>query len=267
MSTLPSDFIGNALLEVNNVTKSFEKGGESNLVISSLTMSVGQGDFVALVGPSGCGKTTALRLMAGIIPCTSGQIRIRNKDIKENQRDIGFIFQAPTLLPWRNILDNVLLPLEVLGLNDDKGKNRGMDLLRKVGLDKAASAYPGQLSGGMQQRVGIARALIHNPSLLFMDEPFGALDAITRETLNFEIMDIWKEYKKTIVFVTHSINEAVLLSNRILIMDTNPGRIIQEIIVDIPRPRIRSHQTEERFTKIVAQIHETIDRVMSKNIS
>lgn len=255
------------IMEVKNICKDFVAGRKIRRVIESMSLDVSDGDFVALVGPSGCGKTTALRIMAGIIPSTKGEIKIRGKDLKESQRDTGFVFQSPTLLPWRTILQNTMLPLEVLGLKEDKWQQRARELLDKVGLSRVIDAYPGQLSGGMQQRVGITRALVHNPSILFMDEPFGALDAITRETLNFEIMDIWREFNKTIIFVTHSINEAVLLSNRVIIMGTNPGRIVKEVVIDLPRPRTKEHLSSERFNDLVREIHETIDKIMIESES
>src|SRR6516165_1299693 len=205
--------------------------------LAQTSFDVAEGEFVAVVGPSGCGKTTLLKILAGVLPASSGAACLRGTPINGPRRDIGVVFQSPVLLPWRSVLENVLLPIDVQRAGRDRHTQLALTLLELVGLREFAHRYPGELSGGMQQRVAIARALIHDPALLLMDEPFGALDAMTREQMNLELQRIWLERKKTVFFITHSIPEAVFLADRVLVMSPRPGRIIEDFAVDIPRPR------------------------------
>jgi NitT/TauT family transport system ATP-binding protein len=205
--------------------------------LQDINFTARQGEFIAVVGPSGCGKTTLLKILAGLVKPSSGVARLAGTDIDGPRRDIGMVFQQATLLPWRTITENVLLPVEVQGLDKDRYGQRADDLLRLVGLDGFVDKYPNELSGGMQQRAGICRALVNDPDVLLMDEPFGALDAMTREYMNLELLRIWSEAGKTVVFITHSIPEAVFLADRVLVMSPRPGRVVEVVDVDIERPR------------------------------
>ncbi len=211
--------------------------GERIHALSDVTAEVGEGEFVTVVGPSGCGKTTLLRILGGLLRRTSGEVSLAGSPVDGPRRDIGIVFQNPILLPWRTVLENALLPAEVLGLPREKYRARALELLKMVGLEGFDDKYPMELSGGMQQRAAITRALLHDPAILLMDEPFGALDAMTREQMNLELQRIWQESRKTILLITHSIPEAVFLGDRILVMTPRPGKLTRVVKVDIPRPR------------------------------
>ena len=188
-------------------------------------MEITQGEFVSILGPSGCGKSTLLMIVGGLLPITSGTVEIGSEHVSGPRRDTGVVFQAPVLMPWRSIVKNVMFPIESLGLSQLEYRERANELLEMTGLTGFSENYPSELSGGMQQRVAICRALIHNPNLLLMDDPFSALDAITRDTMNQELLRIWEEFQKTVLFVTHSIREAVFLSDRIFVMSPRPAII------------------------------------------
>jgi len=205
--------------------------------LDNISLSAADREFVALLGPSGCGKSTLLKLIAGLIPPTSGTIRVNGAAISGPTESIGIVFQSPLLMAWRTVLENVLLQIDIRNLRVADYRESARDLIRLVGLQGFEDVHPHQLSGGMQQRVGLCRALIHDPDLLIMDEPFGALDAMTREQMNAELQRIWIERRKTVLFITHSISEAVFLADRVLVMSPRPGRIVGEIVVDLPRPR------------------------------
>ena len=205
--------------------------------LDGISLAAADREFVALLGPSGCGKSTLLKLIAGLIPQSSGVIRINGKRISGPTPSIGIVFQSPLLMAWRTVLQNVLLQIEIRDLRVANYRGAAQELIRLVGLEGFEDALPHQLSGGMQQRVGLCRALIHDPDLLVMDEPFGALDAMTRELMNAELQRIWIERQKTVLFITHSISEAVFLADRVLVMSPRPGRVVGEIAVDLPRPR------------------------------
>jgi NitT/TauT family transport system ATP-binding protein len=205
--------------------------------VEDLNMVVRPGEFVSILGPSGCGKSTLLGVVAGLLPATHGSVSVFGHRTHGPRPDIGVVFQQATLLPWMNVLQNVLIPIKALRLYDRDYTQRATDLLTLVGLKDYAAHYPNELSGGMQQRVGIARALIHDPKLLLMDEPFAALDAMTRERMSLELQRIWMASGKSVLFITHSIPEAVFLSDRVLVMSPSPGRFLNEVTVDLPRPR------------------------------
>lgn len=231
------------------------RSNESLLAVEKANLKVNDGEFCVIVGPSGCGKSTLLKVLAGLVAASSGQTRIEGQTVDAPRDDIGFVFQSATLLPWMTILENVLLPLKVQNRPNRAGwRTHGMELLKIVGLEDFASRYPSELSGGMQQRVGMARALAHDPSLLLMDEPFGALDALTRESMNAELQRIWMLRPKTVLFVTHSISEAVFLADRIIVMSARPGRVIADIAVDLPRPRNVATLDSQRFTEYSRQV-------------
>ncbi len=221
--------------------------GEPLVAIDEASLSFEEGEFVSLLGPSGCGKTTLLRIIAGLIPKTAGSVRIRGEEVTEPHPDFGFVFQTPNLMPWRNVLDNVLFPMEILGKRDKAARARAFDLLEMVGLNGFHDVRPHQLSGGMQQRAALCRALVHQPTLLLMDEPFGALDELTRMEMNDLLLDIRARTKATVVFVTHSIAEAVYLSDQVLVFSKRPARIAARITVDLPYPRCAHTRYTEQF--------------------
>jgi NitT/TauT family transport system ATP-binding protein len=229
------------------------------LAVSEVTFDVAAGELVSLVGPSGCGKTTLLKILAGLHPYDSGEVRIGAATQPfDPSRDIGMVFQQPLLLKWRRVIDNVLLPAEILGLPLLQSRERARDLLALVGLQGAEDKYPYQLSGGMQQRAAIARALIHDPKLILMDEPFGALDALTREKMNLELLRIWEQARKTIVFVTHGITEAVFLGTRVVVLSASPARMADNFLVELPHPRTLDMKTHEKFGEHTRRIYRLL---------
>ncbi|MBL8672007.1 MAG: ABC transporter ATP-binding protein [Alphaproteobacteria bacterium] len=207
------------------------------LALDGIDLTVARGEFVAIVGPSGCGKSTLLRMVAGLIPATSGSLAVSGQPVAGPVTDLGVVFQSPTLLDWRTIIDNVLVQVQLRGLPVERYRDKAMALLAQVGLEEFAQRRPRELSGGMRQRTAIARALIHDPPLLLMDEPFGALDALTREQMRIDLEALWLRSQKTVLFVTHSIDEAVLLADRVVVMTPRPGRIDRVVEVALPRPR------------------------------
>ncbi len=227
----------NSGIEIKGVRKLFgsEQGG--TLAIENLDLHIKQGEFVSVVGPSGCGKSTLLRIIAGLTPATAGSVSVFGKPVKGPLTECGIVFQQPILLEWRTIVENVLFNIDMRGLDAAAYRPRAMELLKSVGLNDFAEKRPYELSGGMKQRAAIARALVHEPPILMMDEPFGALDALTREQMRLDLERIWLETKKTVLFITHSIDEAVLLSDRVVVMSPRPGRIETILNIDLPRPR------------------------------
>jgi NitT/TauT family transport system ATP-binding protein len=228
---------GDEVIGLEGVSLVYRSKNAEVHALDNVSLAATDREFVALLGPSGCGKSTLLKLISGLIPQSSGEIRVNGRPISGPTASIGIVFQSPLLMAWRTVLENVLLQIEIRDLRVADYRAPARDLLRLVGLDGFEGAHPHQLSGGMQQRVGLCRALIHDPDLLIMDEPFGALDAMTRELMNAELQRIWIERQKTVLFITHSISEAVYLADRVLVMSPRPGRIVGEIVVDLPRPR------------------------------
>jgi len=234
--------------------------------LREISFGVGAGELAALVGPSGCGKSTLLRIIAGLRPATSGTVAVGGRPVDGPLHAVGMVFQAPVLLKWRCVLDNVLLPAELAGLDTRRHEPRARELLHLVGLDGFADKYPRELSGGMQQRAALCRALLLDPPLLLMDEPFGALDAMTRDELNLELLRVWgegNERRKTIVFVTHSISEAVLLADRVVVLTPRPGRVATIMPVPLPRPRTVESRASADFGAVALQIHEALTRASS----
>lgn len=242
-----------------NVRKVYRKRDEQFLAISNVSFEVEAGELVSLVGPSGCGKTTLLKILAGLHDYDTGEVRIGSRAHPfDPSRDVGMVFQQPLLLKWRRVLENVLLPAEILGLPRGESRERGRHLLAMVGLAGSEGKYPYELSGGMQQRAAIARALIHDPKLVLMDEPFGALDALTREKMNIELRSIWKRSQKTIVFVTHGIAEAVFLGTRVIVLTAGPARMADNIPVALPEPRGLDIKTSEAFGEYNRRIYRLL---------
>jgi NitT/TauT family transport system ATP-binding protein len=244
-----------ALIVGRGLNKTYAtQAGEDVVALSNVSFDVAHGEFVTVVGPSGCGKSTLLKILAGILRRSSGELSLAGKPIDGPSRDVGIVFQSPVLLPWRTVLDNVLLPADVLHLPRAEHRDKAMALLELVGLGGFAKNYPQELSGGMQQRAAIARALVYDAPLLLMDEPFGALDAMTREQMNIELQRIWAASRKTVLFITHSIAEAVFLADRIVVMSPRPGADQRDHPVDLPRPRDLAVINSSHFGDYVARI-------------
>ncbi len=226
------------LIAVSRLEKTYlTRAGSRIRALADVTLDVAAGEFVSIVGPSGCGKTTLLRVLGGLLAASSGSVELLGRRVAGPSRNVGMVFQDPVLLPWRTVLENVMLPVAVLRLDRRTHHRRALDLLGLVGLAGFEDKYPHELSGGMRQRVSLARALVHDPALLLMDEPFGALDAMTREAMNLELQRIWRESGKTVAFITHSIPEAAFLGDRVVVMSPRPGRIVDVVSIDLERPR------------------------------
>jgi NitT/TauT family transport system ATP-binding protein len=247
-----------AAIEVRNLGKVYGSQDAPVHALADLTFAVADHEFVTIVGHSGCGKTTLLKIVAGLLPPSSGSVTVRGRAVTAPLKDVGMVFQRPVLLKWRTILDNVMLPIEMLHLPRPAGAERAHELLKLAGLNDFRHHYPAQLSGGMQQRAAICRALVHDPSLLLMDEPFGALDLMTREDMNLELLKIWSERRKTTLLVTHSISEAVFLADRVVVMTPRPGMVADVVAVTLPRPRAPETKLDPRFQELVQVIGRKI---------
>lgn len=243
-----------AIVEAGGVSLVYQTRRGTITALENLDLSIRRGEFFSLIGPSGCGKSSFLKVAAGLLPQTSGSMILDGSPVLGPRREVGVIFQRPTLLPWKTVLQNVLLPAETLNLDKDAARARAEKLLKLVGLYEFIENYPNELSGGMQQRVGIARALIHDPDVLLMDEPFAALDALTREHMMIELQDIWMTTEKSVLFITHSIPEAVFLSDRVAVMSQRPGSIIREHRVNLQRPRDLSTMASAEFNSICTEL-------------
>jgi NitT/TauT family transport system ATP-binding protein len=248
-----------AIIEITHLDKIFVTVRNEHIhALDDISLSVAEREFVTSVGPSGCGKSTLLKVLSGLMPATRGTIRLAGTPVDRPRKDIGIVFQNPVLLPWRTILDNVMLPVEVQGLPVEASRKRARDLLAMVGLADFETKYPMELSGGMQQRAAISRALVHDPNILLMDEPFGALDAMTREQMNLDLQRIWMEAGKTVILITHSIPEAVFLGDRVVVMTPRPGSIARLVDVPIPRPRSIDVMGEAQFGQLSGEIRKLL---------
>ena len=244
------------LLELSDVEKRYDNG---TLALERVNLKVGQHEFVSLLGPSGCGKSTALKMIAGLSPVTAGSI-VWSDSIGDHAKDISFVFQEPTLMPWTKVFENVWLPLRLKGVSLEIAKPMVDAVLEKVGLSQFAHVYPRELSGGMKMRVSIARAMITKPRLLLMDEPFAALDEMTRFKLNNDTLALWQAQQFTTIFVTHSVYESVYLSNRIIVMAARPGRIIADIAIDEPYPRTDSFRNTSRYAELCVKVSQALQK-------
>jgi NitT/TauT family transport system ATP-binding protein len=247
---------GKAFIEVEGVSHTFADG---NAAIAGVSLSIESGAFVTLVGQSGVGKSTLLRVLGGLLAPTAGQVRMNGYQPGESHRSIGIVFQHHNLMPWRTVQDNIRLPLELRGEGGQKANGRVHELIDLVGLAGFEASYPAQLSGGMAQRVALARALVHRPRLLLLDEPFGALDALTRERMSGELLRIWRAMPVTVFMVTHSISEAVLLADEVLVMGGRPGTIGSQVPVTLPRPRRTAMQSSAEFQATTAAVRAAIE--------
>jgi NitT/TauT family transport system ATP-binding protein len=247
-----------SLIAYRQLRKVYNSGGGEVIALEEFSLDVADGEFITVVGRSGCGKTTLLKLTAGLLGATSGSVHVAGQPVTAPLTNIGIVFQAPVLLPWRKTLDNVLLQIEARKLDVIGYRRRARELLELTGLAGFENCYPSELSGGMQQRVSISRALIHDPPLLLMDEPFGALDAITRDEMNVELLRIWSDSKKTVLFITHSIPEAVFLGDRVIVMTPRPGRVADILSIDLPHPRTTGMRDDAKFIGYVKRIRERL---------
>ena len=248
------------VVSIKDLNMVYRGRGTETVALKDANLDILEGEFVSLIGPSGCGKTTLLKLIADLVQATSGKLTVADKDPRRARldREYGYVFQAPTLLDWRSVEKNVMLPLEIMNYSKKERYNKAQQLLKMVGLEDFHNQYPWELSGGMQQRVSIARALAFDPKILLMDEPFGALDEITRESMNNELLRIWQKTKKTVVFVTHSIPEAVFLSTKIVVMTPRPGKIEKIIDVNLPYPRNIDTRESKDFFDLATQVRESL---------
>lgn len=242
------------LIVVREVIKIFRSGAKDVEALARISFDVGEADFVSIVGPSGCGKSTLLKIISGLLVMTSGEISVNNKTVNEPLENVGMVFQTPVLLKWKTVIGNIMLPVEFAKLDLELYLEKAYSLIQLVGLRGFEEMYPHQLSGGMQQRASLCRALVTDPQILLMDEPFGALDAMTRDELDLELLRIWGERKKTVLFVTHSIQEAVFLSDYVVVMSPRPGRVIQKVGIDLKRPRTIEMMSSSGFGAYTLQI-------------
>jgi NitT/TauT family transport system ATP-binding protein len=245
-------------LHVQHVSQIYENSSRSLHALQNIHFGVARREFVCIVGTSGSGKSTLLRILGGLLPPTTGRVMLAGKEIDQPPPSIGFVFQKSNLMPWRTVLENVLLPFEIEGRVDAAARGRAQTLLTVVGLTDFADAYPAQLSGGMAQRLALARALIQEPHLLLLDEPFGALDALTRERLNLEVLSIWERFAQTVVMVTHSIDEAIFLADRVLVLGGSPGTLTHDIPIPLPRPRTLDLLGEPEYGRLRVMVRRAI---------
>lgn len=250
-------------IEMEHISMNYQTGTAEVLALKDVTLNIKKGEFISLLGPSGCGKTTLLRIMADLIQPTSGTVKISGSSAKEARmaQKYGIVFQNPVLYDWRKVKKNVTLPLEIMNVNKAEQEKRVDHLLELVGLSKFKDKYPWQLSGGMQQRVAIARALAIEPEILLMDEPFSALDEFSREHLNEELLSIWSEIGNTVVFVTHSIPEAIFLSDRVFVLSPHPGRLSKVVEISLPRPRTAEMRESPEFYRLITEIRNSFEGV------
>ena len=249
------------LITVQNVSRVFTSAAKTVYALENVSFEIQAGDFVSLVGPSGCGKSTLLKIVSGLLPASSGSIAVSDKVVDAPLENVGMVFQSPVLLKWRPVLGNILLPVEFAKLDVSMHMDRARSLLKLVGLAGFEEMYPHQLSGGMQQRVSLCRALVTDPQVLLMDEPFGALDAMTRDELDIELLRIWHDRKKTVLFVTHSIQEAVFLSDHVIVMSARPGRVLEQILIQLPRPRTMEMMSSTKFGEYTLKIRSLLQGV------
>lgn len=251
--------MGQSFVRVKDVSKIFSTfSGDAVAALQNISFDISSGEFISIVGPSGCGKSTLLRIISGLLKPSTGEVTVDGDPVQKPIKSVGFVFQRPILFDWHKVLANVLVPVELAGLKKKDFIDTAHDLINLVQLEGFEDKYPGELSGGMQQRVCIARALILDPDVLIMDEPFGALDALTRDQLNLELLKIWQERKKTVIFVTHNIPEAILLGDRVVVISERPGTIKADIPIDLLRPRGIEAKTDQRFGEREVEIYELI---------
>ncbi len=246
------------ILIADSLSKTYRSGQGEVQALDGFSFQVDRREFLSIVGPSGCGKTTLLRILGGLLEPTAGNVYLDSQRLTAPRREVGFLFQKANLMPWRTVLHNVTLPLEIQRVDAAEARRRASEMLKLVGLTGFEAAYPHEISGGMQQRVAIARALVHDPAVLLLDEPFGSLDALTRERINLELLRIWRVKGQTIVMVTHNIQEAIFLADRVLVMSPRPGRLAAEVSVPLARPRDLTMLYDRAFGALSQQVRAAI---------
>ncbi|MCS6770117.1 MAG: ABC transporter ATP-binding protein [Candidatus Caldarchaeum sp.] len=246
------------MISVRGVSKVFKTlKGADVVALKDVSFDVEEGEFIAIVGPSGCGKSTLLRIVAGLVPPSDGEILIEGRKVDGPAKGVGMVFQTPVLMPWKKVAENILFPLHIMGRNSEANDSLAK-LMRLLGLEGFEHAYPFELSGGMQSRVSIGRALITNPKILLMDEPFGALDALTREKMGLELLNIWREYRNTVLFVTHDVAEAVFLADRVVVMTARPGRVKNIVRIELDRPRDLAIKSSHEFAQYTLSVRKDL---------
>lgn len=256
--TIPEPAKNGPDLVVDNLSLTFPDGDQGLQVLEDISFSVQPEDFVCILGPSGSGKSTLLRVLAGLLTPTSGNVIYQDRGLDGSRREIGFVFQKANLMPWRTVLENITLPLDLQHHSKAEAGQKAQELINLVGLEGFEDSFPRDLSGGMEQRVAIARALVYDPRILLLDEPFGALDALTRERMGSELLRIWQVRRKTVIMVTHAIQEAVFLADRVLVLSQRPGKINLDMLVDLPRPREEGMRYTVKFGEIAKQLRDAI---------
>jgi NitT/TauT family transport system ATP-binding protein len=246
------------LIELRGVTKTYHSRGSSTMALSPIDLDISAGEFVSVLGPSGCGKSTLIMLVAGLLPVSGGSLTVEGHPVKRPLTDLGIVFQQDLLMEWRSALRNVLIQGEMRGIPAAEMKPKALELLEMVGLSEFANAHPSELSGGMRQRVSICRALVHEPPLLLMDEPFGSLDALTRDQMGLDLLRIWNRTRCTVLFITHSISEAIFLSDRLVVLSDRPGKIVDDIRIELPRPRRMAVRDTPEFIAYVHDVRSTL---------
>jgi NitT/TauT family transport system ATP-binding protein len=251
---------GQPIVSLKGISKTFSNG---TVALNNMSLDIRQGEFVSLLGPSGCGKSTALRIITSLTSPTTGRVEWPMEESQQKDHELSFVFQEPTLMPWATVFGNVWLPLRLKGISKKAARERVMEALHGVGLDKFAESYPRELSGGMKMRVSIARALVTEPKLLLMDEPFAALDEITRFKLNNDLLRLWETFGWTVIFVTHSVFESVYLSNRIVVMAARPGRVVNDMQIDAPYPRDEAFRTSSVYSGFCRDVSDALHKAMT----
>jgi NitT/TauT family transport system ATP-binding protein len=257
-ATSPRRALSEPILQAQHISVTFPSPQGGLGALGDVSFAIHPGEFVCVLGPSGCGKSTLLRVLGGLLRPTTGEVYLYDAPLDGPSGDFGVVFQKTNLMPWRTALRNITLPLEIQGVDGLEARDRAIDLIHLVGLEGFEHSYPDELSGGMAQRVAIARALIHDPAILLLDEPFGALDALTRERMNLELLRIWEARRKTVLMVTHNIQEAILLSDRVMVMTERPGRIVLDLPVQLPRPRSQELVYDGTFIDLSRCIRDSI---------
>lgn len=257
-SVLGTDGVPTSLIEMRGVTKTYHGRGSSTVALAPIDLDVATGEFVSVIGPSGCGKSTLIMLVAGLLPTSGGSLSVNAQPVTKPVTDLGIVFQQDLLMEWRSALRNILIQGEMRGIPKSQMRSKALELLEMVGLSDFAEAYPSELSGGMRQRVSICRALVHEPPLLLMDEPFGSLDALTRDQMALDLLRMWIRTRSTVLFITHSISEAIFLSDRVLVFSDRPGRIADDIRIELPRPRRMAVRETPEFISYVQRVRSTL---------